>query len=85
MAKCDFDIVYSQGIDEAKKIITEEITNNNGEIQINEDEGAFTISVPGGEVTGSVAFKSNEISVNITDKPSFIPCGIIKSVIQSYL
>ncbi len=34
MAKCDFDIVYSQGIDKAKKIISEEITNNNGEIQI---------------------------------------------------
>lgn len=85
MSKCDFDVAYSQEPDEAKKIISEEITNNDGEIQINGNEGEFTISVPGGEVTGSVTFKNNTISVSITDKPSLIPCGIIESVIQSYL
>jgi hypothetical protein len=85
MAKCDFDISYSLGIDEAKKIITEEVTNNNGEIQISENKGKFTIPVPGGEVTGSVAFNNNAMSVNITDKPNFIPCGIIETIIQGYL
>lgn len=85
MAKCDFEIAYSKRINEAKKIITEEITGNNGEIQITDNTGAFTISVPGGEVSGDVIFENNTLSVTITDKPKFIPCNIIKTVIQGYL
>ncbi len=85
MAKCDFEINYSKSTDEVKTIITEEISGNNGEIQMNDNVGAFTISVPGGDVTGEVAFEDNKLSVSITDKPGLIPCNIIKSVIQGYL
>ena len=85
MAKCDFDITHDHEIHKAKKIITEEITNNNGEIQINDDSGTFALTVPGGEIRGNVTFKTNAISVSITDKPTLIPCDIINSVIQSYL
>ncbi len=65
MAKFNFDIACLQGIDEAKNIISEEITKNNGEIQINGNKREFTISVPGGEVTGSMAFENNTISVSM--------------------
>lgn len=85
MAKCNFDITYEYEVHEAKKIITEEITENNGEIQINDKSGEFTITVPGGEITGNVTFKNNAISVSITDKPTLIPCNIIESVLHSYL
>ncbi|MDZ7660385.1 hypothetical protein [Fodinibius sp.] len=85
MATCDFEITYSKPTDEAKQIITEEITSNDGDIQITGNSGAFTISVPGGEVTGEVAFHGDTLSVSITEKPGFIPCNIIKSVIEDYL
>lgn len=85
MATCDFEITYSKSSDEAKQIITDEITSNDGDIQISDNSGAFTIAVPGGQVTGDVAFGGNTLSVSITDKPTFIPCNMIKSVIQGYL
>lgn len=85
MGKCDFEVNYSKSTDEAKTIITKEISGNNGEIEINNNVGAFTISVPGGDVTGEVVFEDNILSVSITDKPGLIPCNIIKSVIQGYL
>lgn len=83
--QCDFEVPYSREMDKAKEIIFTEITNNDGDIQIEDNQGAFTISVPGGEVAGNVAFNNNVIAVNITDKPGFIPCNIIRSVIESYL
>lgn len=85
MATCDFEITHSKSTDEAKQIITEEITSNDGTIQITNNSGSFTIAVPGGEVTGDVAFNGDMLSVSIFDKPTFIPCNIIKSVIQGYL
>lgn len=85
MATCDFEITYPQDIAKAKEIISSEITENDGDIQIDDDKGTFTISVPGGEVAGTVSFNTNMIAVNITDKPAFIPCNIIESVIESYL
>jgi len=85
MATCDFEITYSKSTDQVKQIITEEITNNDGNIQINDDSGSFTIAVPGGQVTGDVIFDGDTLSVTITDKPDLIPCTIIKSVIEGYL
>lgn len=85
MADCDFEITYSKTPDQVKKIITEEITSTDGNIQINDNRGSFTIAVPGGQVTGDVVFGENTLSVTITDKPDLIPCTIIKSVIQEYL
>lgn len=84
--ECDFEISYSRELDEAKEIISTEITDNDGEIQIDDNnQGSFTISVPGGDVAGDVTFNSNVIAVSITEKPTFIPCNIIRSVIESYL
>lgn len=83
--ECDFEISYSREMDKAKEIISTEITNNDGDIQINDNKGTFTISVPGGDVAGDVIFNNNMIAVSITDKPAFIPCNIIKTVIESYL
>lgn len=83
--KCDFEISYSRELDEAKEIISTEITNNDGDITIDDNQGAFTISVPGGDVAGNVIFNDNVIAVRITEKPAFIPCNIIQSVIESYL
>lgn len=85
MATCDFEITHSKRTDEAKQIITDEITGNDGDIRITDNSGAFTITVPGGQVTGDVAFNGDTLSVSISDKPTFIPCNMIKSVIQGYL
>ncbi len=85
MSDCDFEIPYSKSTDEAKQIIADEITANDGDIDITDNRGSFAISVPGGEVTGDVIFNGDTLSVNISDKPAFIPCNIIKSVIEGYL
>lgn len=85
MATCNFEITYAKSPDQVKQIITEEITSNDGNIQINDNNGSFTIAVPGGQVTGDVVFGEDTLSVSITDKPNLIPCTIIKSVIEGYL
>jgi len=85
MATCEFEIAYSKSTDEAKQIITDEITSNDGDIDITDNSGSFAISVPGGQVTGEITFSGDTLSVSITDKPALIPCNIIKSVIEGYL
>jgi hypothetical protein len=85
MDKCEFKIKHAKEVEAAKEIIENEITKNGGTVEIQENKAEFLIEIPGGKVEGSLIFDEEKLRVNIVDKPDFIPCHAIKSVIKSYL
>jgi hypothetical protein len=89
MAKCDFTVNIREQVDEAKKLIKNEIMDRGGNISFNSDgdsEGKFIIVVAGvGKISGNLIIRDEEIYIEITNKPFLLPCGTIKSVVKSYM
>lgn len=86
MSKCDFSISVTKQKDEIRKLIKNEISNEGGNISFSNDrEGKFDLAIPGGKIAGDITIQNQEVQIEITHKPTMIPCGIIETVIKSYL
>ena len=47
--------------------------------------GNFTIEVFGNKIAGDYTMTGNDLTINITDKPFFVPCATIESMLKSKL
>lgn len=86
MSKCDYCISTTKQIDEIRKLIKNEISEEGGNISFSNDrEGKFDLAIMGGKIAGDIKIQEQEVHIEITDKPSMIPCDIIETILKSYL
>jgi len=51
----------------------------------NEEAGGFDINTFAGKIEGAYTILNDEINVNITKKPMFVPCSEIENQLRKYL
>jgi hypothetical protein len=86
MSKCSFSISHSEKIDEAKKRIKYEIVNRGGNITFtNERQGKFEINLKKGKVAGNLTLQDETIDIQITEKPYWLLCKAMESIIKRYM
>lgn len=82
---CTFTIPFSGDasvvLDKAKSAIEKQGGNFTGD----NNEGSFFVSVVGNTVAGSYKVEGQDLSLNITEKPFFVPCSTIESFLKSKL
>jgi len=82
---CNFSIKINGAIhlliSKAKDTIVAAGGNFNG----NEEAGGFDINTFAGKIEGAYTILNDEINVNITKKPMFVPCSEIENQLRKYL
>lgn len=61
------------------------IEKQGGEFSGNDQAGSFFVSVLSNTVAGSYKVEGQELTLNITEKPFFVPCSTIESFLKSKL
>ena len=56
-----------------------------GNFNGNEEAGGFDINTFAGKIEGAYTILNDEINVNITKKPMFVPCSEIENQLRKYL
>lgn len=85
MAKCSFqfklEIAPAETIEKVKAKIEQEGGTFNGD----ENEGKFSLLTPVGEIEGSYNVTANELKIDITKKPAFLPCSMLEAELKKRL
>jgi len=85
MSACTFTLPFSGSpeviLNKAKAAIEKQGGTFNGD----EKAGAFHLSVMNNTIAGSYTISGHELTMIITDKPFFVPCSTIESMLKSKL
>jgi len=84
MSDCKFEFGLTGTAEETKEKIIGGIEKNNGEIEFSDEEGKFTIKHPLATIGGKIIISESGLEVQITEKPVFIPCEMIKSEVEKF-
>jgi hypothetical protein len=85
MAKCSISIDFSSPADQLVAQAQSAITGAGGQFSGNMQNGSFSISTPLGSVKGLYRIATQQINIDITDKPMFVSCDRIESELRKYL
>jgi hypothetical protein len=85
MSKCNFTINFQGSADDLVQKAQTAITNSRGKFNGDSSSGAFIISTPVGEVSGSYAVEDQNFLISIEDKPFLVSCSKIESTLNEYL
>ena len=86
MTKCNFSIPFEGTADEVKTKAETAIKNAGGIFEGDSMAGKFSLPTPLGEIKGSyVMNNTSPITVDISDKPLFVPCNQIEAQLNKYL
>ncbi|HEY0054591.1 MAG TPA: hypothetical protein VGB63_04470 [Pedobacter sp.] len=85
MSKCNFSINFHGSADDLVSKAQTAITNSRGKFNGDSSSGAFIISTPVGEVSGSYAVEGQNFLIDIEDKPFLVSCSKIESTLTEYL
>ena len=82
---CSININFSGEAEEilskARKAVESQGGNFSGDLV----SGNFDVSLMSNRVAGSYTLSGNELQLNITEKPMFVPCNAIESFLKSKL
>lgn len=84
-AVCNFTIPFSGNADEIFTKAKNVVESQGGIFTGDASSGNFSIEVFGNKIAGDYAVDGNNLSINITDKPFFVPCATIESMLKSKL
>ncbi|NOX18433.1 MAG: hypothetical protein GXO87_09165 [Chlorobi bacterium] len=84
MSQCSFSFPFNGTVEETKEKIIHGLEKNNGEISFSDLTGTFTINHPMAKISGKIELNESDISFEITDKPVFLPCEMIKSEVEKF-
>jgi hypothetical protein len=85
MAECSFqfkiDTNPAETIDKVKTKIEQEDGKFNGD----ENDGTFSLPTPVGVIEGSYHVTADELKIDITKKPAFLPCSMLEGELKKRL
>ncbi|HMT96708.1 MAG TPA: hypothetical protein PKC62_08480 [Ferruginibacter sp.] len=84
-ATCSFTVPFTGNADEIFNKAKNVVENQGGTFNGDARQGNFYIEVFGNKIAGDYSVAGNELSINITDKPFFVPCATIENLLKSKL
>jgi len=86
MSKCNFSIPFEGTAAEVKTKAETAIKNAGGIFEGDTTSGIFSLPTPLGEIKGSYIMNNvSPITVDILEKPLFVPCNQIEAKLNGYL
>lgn len=82
---CTFTIPFSGNASEIVDKAKATIEKQDGTFTGDEKSGAFHLSVMGNTIAGSYTVEGQDLSLVISEKPFFVPCSTIESLLKSKL
>ncbi|RYD57562.1 MAG: hypothetical protein EOP56_07215 [Sphingobacteriales bacterium] len=85
MSKCQMTIQLTDGTDLFLDKAKTAMGRAGGTLTGDTTSGNFHISTPMGKVAGNYSIAGSQVTINITDKPMLVGCGMIESMLRSQL
>ena len=82
---CTINLPFSGSADAIVNKAKSAIEGQGGSFTGDNQNGSFSVSVMGSSIAGSYAVEGNMLNLLITDKPFFVSCGMIESMLKSKL
>ncbi len=81
MSDCNISIPFTNTVSAAIAKAKGAIENQNGTFKGDENSGEFEVSVFGNMIKGSYSVTGKTLHIIITNKPFFVPCSTIESLL----
>lgn len=81
MADCNISIPFTDSVSGALAKAKAAIENQNGSFNGDDNSGNFDVTFLGNTIKGSYSVTGQTLNLVITNKPFFIPCSTIESLL----
>lgn len=79
MSVCTFKFKIDSDVAELLKKINLQIESEGGTFKGDENGGYFSLSTPVGEIEGNYTVIGDDLKIDITKKPPFLPCSLLEN------
>lgn len=76
---CKFSLTFSEPVESAVTKARNAVESQSGIFNGNEQSGQFEVTVFGNNIKGNYTVEGQLLSIEVTDKPFFVPCNMIES------
>ena len=81
MSDCNITIPFTDSVSGALAKARAAIESQNGIFNGDENGGNFEVTIFGSTIKGNYSVTGKILNLNITDKPFFVPCSTIESLL----
>jgi hypothetical protein len=85
MAKCNFNIDFTEPIETLIEKAKDVITSTGGTFEGDTVRGHYSIPTKLGKITGDYSVSGSSIAFAITDRPGLVGCNRIENELRKYL
>lgn len=85
MAECSFQFKIETNPAETLNEVKVKIEQEGGTFNGDETEGTFSLPTPVGVIEGSYQVTEDELKIDITKKPAFLPCSMLEGELKKRL
>jgi hypothetical protein len=85
MSNCQFTIAFSGEAENIVEKAKSAVVSQGGFFEGDTIQGKFSISLMSNTVTGSYVVEGHQLTMNITEKPLFLPCSAIEGYLSNKL
>lgn len=82
---CNFSLTLNEIPENILAKAKAAIESQNGIFTGDASSGSFEVSVFGNFIKGNYTITGNVLNIKITDKPFFVPCNMIESMLEKQL
>ncbi len=82
---CKLSLPFSDPVEIAIKKARSAIESQNGLFDGNISTGHFEVTVFGNNIKGNYKVQGQNLQLDITDKPFFVPCSMIETFLVKYI
>ncbi|MBS1737259.1 MAG: hypothetical protein JSS98_11740 [Bacteroidetes bacterium] len=82
---CKFNLPFSAPPEVAVEQAKSAIESQNGLFEGDTSNGHFEVTVFGNNIKGDYIVQGQNLQLEITDKPFFVPCSMIESFLVKYI
>ena len=85
MAECSFKFKIEAAPAETIEKVKAKIEQEGGTFNGDETEGTFSLPTPVGAIEGNYQVTVDELTIDITKKPAFLPCSMLEGELKKRL
>ena len=85
MSDCNINISFTGSSEEILNKAKAAVESQSGSFEGDLNSGRFHVSLMSNTVAGSYTVINNQLQLNITEKPMFVPCNAIESFLLKKL
>lgn len=85
MAGCEFQFGFTGDGSDLAREIESGFTNAGGRVSVDGNAGSFTLETPVGGFSGNFTISDQTITIEVDDKPIFVPCSAIESQLRKFV